>query len=168
MATFLQVTRPSITEGQYVPGLRFGEPRVMALLSALVSFRHLVAGFTNRQLVELAGVLLGEDYHSRQATYDLRRLRRKGLIVRRPHTQRYDLTPTSRTSPFFSPRPTAACSLPASPPWTPCSPMTSPPAAHSRWRGVSYNGPSTSSSTTALRPRETRPKVDRFLNIGSA
>ena len=96
VATFLQVTRPSITEGQYVPGLRFGEPRVMALLSALVSFRHLVAGFTNRQLVELAGVLLGEDYHSRQATYDLRRLRRKGLIVRRPHTQRYDLTPTGR------------------------------------------------------------------------
>lgn len=96
VATFLEVTRPTITEGQYVPGLRFGEPRVMALLSALVSCRHLVAGFTNGQLVELAGALLGEGYHSRQATYDLRRLRRKGLIVRRPHTQRYDVTPTGR------------------------------------------------------------------------
>ena len=96
VATFLEVTRPTITEGQYVPGLRFGEPRVMALLSALVNFRHLVAGFTNGQLVELAGALLGEGYHSRQATYDLRRLRRKGLIVSRPHTQRYDVTPTGR------------------------------------------------------------------------
>jgi hypothetical protein len=92
----LEVTRPTITEGQYVPGLRFGEPRVMALLSALVSFHHLVAGFSNGQIVELAGALLGEGYHSRHATYDLRRLKRKGLIVRRPHTQRYDVTPTGR------------------------------------------------------------------------
>ena len=78
VATFLQVTRPSITEGQYVPGLRFGEPRVMALLAALVSFRHLVVGFTNHQLVELVGALLGEDYRRQQATYDLRRLPARG------------------------------------------------------------------------------------------
>lgn len=96
VATFLEVTRPTITEGHYVPGLRFGEPRVMALLGVLASFGHLVAGFTNRQLVELAGSLLGDAYTSRQATYDLRRLRRKGLIVRRPHSQRYDVTPTGR------------------------------------------------------------------------
>ena len=61
-----------------------------------MSFRHLVVGFTNHQLVELVGALLGEDYRRQQATYDLRRLRRKGLIIRRPHTQRYDLTPTGR------------------------------------------------------------------------
>lgn len=96
VATFLEVTRPSITEGHYAPGLRFGEPRVMALLGALASFASLVAGFTNRQLVELTGALLGAGYTSRQATYDLRRLRRKGLIERRSHTQRYDITPTGR------------------------------------------------------------------------
>lgn len=96
MATFLEVTRPTVNEGLYAPGLRFGEPRVMALLGALASFRHVVAGFTNRQLVELVGSLLGEGYTGRQATYDLRRLRRKGLIQRRPHSQRYDITPTGR------------------------------------------------------------------------
>ena len=35
-------------------------------------------------------------YTSRQATYDLRRLRRKGLIVRLPGHHRYQLTPLGR------------------------------------------------------------------------
>jgi len=33
---------------------------------------------------------------SRQATYDLRRLRRKGLITRLPHSHHYQLTPFGR------------------------------------------------------------------------
>ena len=96
VATFSEVTRPSIDAGQYCPGLRFGEPRVMALLSALVGFSHLVAGFTNHQVVQRVAALLDHPYTSRQATYDLRRLRRKQLIVRRPHSQRYDLTHRGR------------------------------------------------------------------------
>ncbi len=96
VATFLQVTRPTTDEGQYAPGLRFGEPRVMALLAALASFSHLVAGFTNRQLTERVAALLNASYTSKQATYDLRRLKRKGLITRRPHSPRYDLTPTGQ------------------------------------------------------------------------
>ena len=96
VATFLEVTRPTINEGHYSPGLRFGEPRVMALLAALAGHCHLVAGFTNAQLTERVSALLDAPYTSRQATYDLRRLRRKGLITRRPHTQRYDLTDVGR------------------------------------------------------------------------
>jgi hypothetical protein len=37
-----------------------------------------------KQLVELVGDLLDPPYGFRQATYDLRRLIRKGLIARRP------------------------------------------------------------------------------------
>jgi hypothetical protein len=37
-------------------------------------------------------VLLGSQYTGRQATYDLRRLRRKGLITRLPGHHRYRLT----------------------------------------------------------------------------
>ena len=96
VATFLQVTRPTIDEGHYTPGLRFGEPRVMAVLAALTGFSHLVAGFTNAQLTERAAALLDTPYTRRQATYDLRRLRRKRLVARRPHTQRYDLTETGQ------------------------------------------------------------------------
>ena len=36
--------------------------------------------------------LLGTPYGITQASYDLARLRRNGLIVRRPHTNTYDLT----------------------------------------------------------------------------
>src|SRR5262249_29891144 len=88
VATFSKVTRPSVTEyGLYAAGLRFGEARVMAVLSALVGFCHLVAGFRNRDLVRRVSSLLGEPYCHRQATYDLRRLKRKGLIVKIPRSQ---------------------------------------------------------------------------------
>jgi len=40
--------------------------------------------------------LLAGDYSSRQATYDLRRLRRKQVIERLPGTHRYQLTQTGR------------------------------------------------------------------------
>src|SRR5438477_604747 len=97
VATFDQVTRPSVTEdGLYAPGLRFGDPRVMAILASLVSFCHLVAGFTNRQLVERVGSFMQQPYRRRQATYDLRRLKRKGLISRIPHAHRYQLTSLGR------------------------------------------------------------------------
>lgn len=97
VVTFQKVTRPSTTDdGQYAPGLRFGDPRVMALLASLVGFCHIVAGFTNRQLVALVSALLDTAYTTRQATYDLRRLRRKGLIMRIPHSRRYELTDLGR------------------------------------------------------------------------
>lgn len=41
---------------------------------------------------QLIASLWDQPYSSRQATYDLRRLRRKGLINRLPHSQRYQLT----------------------------------------------------------------------------
>ncbi len=84
VATFTRVTRPSHIDGQHAPGLPFGDPRVMAVLAAVVGFTHLLAGFDNPALVSAVTTLLGRPYTSRQATYDLRRLKRKGLIVRLP------------------------------------------------------------------------------------
>jgi hypothetical protein len=95
--TFEQVTLPSDDpDGLHAPGLRFGDRRVMALLTAVVGFTHLTAAFDNRQLTGLVGVLLDQPYTSRHATYDLRRLRRKRIIERIPQTQRYQLTPLGR------------------------------------------------------------------------
>lgn len=97
MVTFDAVTRPSTTpDGLIAPGLRFGDPRAMALFTALVAFGYLIAGFTNCELRERVAVLLETAYSARQATYDLRRLRRKGLIRRLPGRQRYLLTPLGR------------------------------------------------------------------------
>lgn len=96
VVTFNRVTRPSDTDGLHAPGLRFGDQRVMAVMAATVGFSHLMAGFNNRQLTELVTTLIDKPYTSRQATYDLRRLRRKGLIERLPRSHRYRLTPLGR------------------------------------------------------------------------
>jgi hypothetical protein len=97
VVTWAKVTRPSTTdEGLYAPGLRFGEQRVMAILAALVGFGFLIRGFTHRQLVERVGALRQSPYTSRQATYDLRRLRRKGLVAKIAGTQRYQLPSLGR------------------------------------------------------------------------
>jgi len=97
VATFQRVTRPSTTEdGLSAPSLRFGDPRVVAVLAALVGFCNLLEGFTNRDLVARARALLNAPYTTRQATYDLRRLKRKGMIRRVKKKHRYALTPEGR------------------------------------------------------------------------
>jgi hypothetical protein len=97
VVTLNRVTRPSLTsDGRRTPALRFGDPRVTALMSAIVGFCHLVAGFDTKTLTDLMGSLLDTPYTSRQATYDLRRLRRKDMIQRLPHSNRYQLTPLGR------------------------------------------------------------------------
>ena len=91
-----RVVQPTVTkDGEKAPALKFGQPRVMALLMALTLFQHLINGFHNRDLRELVIDLLGitsEEYTVSQMTYDLRRLRLKGLIFRPPKTHRYFLT----------------------------------------------------------------------------
>jgi len=65
----------------------------MALVGALCVSLHAVNGFTNRSLRALVAGLLGDPYSRAQMTYDLRRLRLKGLIQRLERQNRYVLTP---------------------------------------------------------------------------
>src|SRR6266568_6088 len=82
--TLERVVLPSRTDGgQPAPALRFGDPRVQALLASLCSFSHLLEGITNRGLRSLVAALL-PSYSARQMGYDLRRLRLNGLLVRVP------------------------------------------------------------------------------------
>ena len=60
----------------------YASENLAALLSVLLAFRLLPAGFANRQLREHAASLMGLSttvYSSNRATYDLRRLRLRGL-----------------------------------------------------------------------------------------
>ena len=95
---FTDLTAPIVTnDGTRIPGLRFGDPRVHALLQALLTHRLLPHGFTNRELRTLIAPLLGttpENITAGKMTYDLRRLRAHGLITRTPHTRRYQITDT--------------------------------------------------------------------------
>jgi hypothetical protein len=92
-----RVVQPTVTEDdEKAPALKFGQPRVMALFLALTLFQHLIDGFHNRalrqQVADLLGVTVSE-YTGSQMTYDLRRLRLKGLIFRPSGTNRYFVTP---------------------------------------------------------------------------
>lgn len=99
-AALQAIVLPSIHDGQPAPGLRFGDPRVMALLACLCHYGHLFNGLTNRSLRKLIAELI-PGYSANQATYDLRRVRRKGLIRRIPRSQRYELTEQGRRIAVF-------------------------------------------------------------------
>ena len=46
-----RVVQPTVNQdGKKAPGLKFGQPRVMALLLALTGFQHLIDGFRNKDL----------------------------------------------------------------------------------------------------------------------
>lgn len=94
-AAFQQVNQPQTVAGQRVAALRFTDPRVYALLSALVAFRLLPHGFTHPELRTRLAPLLGllpDQLTSGQMTYHLRRLRLHGLVERQPNTHRYHVT----------------------------------------------------------------------------
>ena len=95
---FTDLTTPIVTDvGTRIPGLRFGDARVHALLQALLIHRLLPHGFTNHDLRTLIAPLLGttpEDITAGKMTYDLRRLRAHGLIQRIPRSRRYQVTDT--------------------------------------------------------------------------
>jgi hypothetical protein len=98
---FERVAQPSFPDGQRAPALRFGDPRVMALTGALAIATNVVTGFTNRSLRTQVSALLGIPYSQHQASYDLRRLRLKGLIVRLEHSNTYVLTPDGQRTAIF-------------------------------------------------------------------
>ena len=90
---FERVAQPTTTvDGRRAPALRFGGPRVMALLGALAMIGNTL-GFTNKSLRAQVSMLLGVPYRMSQMSYDLSRLSRRGLIRRIPRTNTYALTP---------------------------------------------------------------------------
>jgi len=97
------LSHPVDVAGQRAPGLRFGDPRVHALMSTLVAFRLLPRGFSNADLRKQLGDLLGRNFTAGAMTYDLRRLRLRGLIERVPYSNRYQVTDIGvRTAALYS------------------------------------------------------------------
>jgi len=89
-----RTTRPTLTEdGRKAPALRFGDLRVQALAGAVAAMLFTVTGITNKTLRGLMTGLLHRPYSMNQASYDLSRLARNGLITRIPGRNRYTLTP---------------------------------------------------------------------------
>ncbi len=91
-AGFHAIQRPRVVADQRASALRFQDQRVQALLHALVLFRLLPDGFSNRDLRERLEPLRGLRTTPGAVTYDLRRLRLHALIRRIPRTHRYEVT----------------------------------------------------------------------------
>jgi hypothetical protein len=78
-----------------IPGMRFPDPRVQALLGACCALAFRPAGFTSRDLRHYLAPQLGkapEDMTGGQISYDLRRLRAHQIIERIPHSRSYQVT----------------------------------------------------------------------------
>ena len=92
---FQRVNQPVAVHGQRASALRFADVAVEALLSALLVFRLLPRGFSNRELRDHWAPLMGttaQNITPGQMTYHLRRLRLHGLIERLPRSHRYRVT----------------------------------------------------------------------------
>jgi len=101
---FTRLQQPVRADRQRAAGLRFADPRVLLLLSALLLFRLLPRGFTNADLRHHVSALMGisaEEITPGRMTYDLRRLRLHGLIRRIPHSRRYQVTDFGFRSALF-------------------------------------------------------------------
>jgi hypothetical protein len=122
-AALQAINRPVAAGRQRASGLRFADPRVHALLQALILFRQLSAGFRAADLRARLAALSGRDpttITQGAITYQLRRLRLHGLIERLPNSFRYRVTEFGlRLALFFTRtynrllRPGLAAALPA-------------------------------------------------------
>ncbi len=104
---FRRVNEPVTVAGQRASALRFADRAVQALLSALLVFRLLPRGFSNRDLRDHWAPLLGkvpEALTPGQMTYHLRRLRLHGLIERIARTHRYRVTDNGWRTALFCTR----------------------------------------------------------------
>ena len=89
------MTQPLEVQGQRASALRYADSCVLALFSALLVFRLLPRGFANHELRQHLAPLLGKEpteLTQGRMTYQLRRLRLHGFIVRLPGTHRYEVT----------------------------------------------------------------------------
>jgi hypothetical protein len=104
---FRQVNEPVVVNGQRASALRFADPMVQALFSAVLVFRLLPRGFSNRELRDHWAPLLGKEAQSMtqgQMSYHLRRLRLHGVIERIPQTHRYRVTDSGWRTALFCTR----------------------------------------------------------------
>ena len=127
------ITSPVIsTTCTRIPGMRFPDPRVQALLGACCALALRPAGFTSRDLRHYLAPQLGktpEDMTSGQISYDLRRLRAHQIIERIPHSRAYQVTEDGLTIALFLTRLTQRLLIPG------LAQLTSPgPPGRSRLR----------------------------------
>ncbi len=86
---------PSQVGRSRVAGIDVNRPRMVAVLQAVVALSSIPAGLSSRELAAKIRELTGQseaEYGPRQASYDLKKLRGKGLVERVEKSRRYAAT----------------------------------------------------------------------------
>jgi hypothetical protein len=86
---------PGQLDGQVTAGIDLNQPRLRAVLQAVLAHATLPTGFTASQIAAKVRQILHlpeQHYRPRHAAYDLRKLRGKGWLLRIPNAQRYRLS----------------------------------------------------------------------------
>jgi hypothetical protein len=91
-----QLPMPAALGHTRIGGIDINQPRMRAVLAAMIACAQMAMGFrlgdfaaqVRRQADDRAA-----SYGTRQAAYDLRKLRAKGFVIRRPRSQRYEVPP---------------------------------------------------------------------------
>jgi hypothetical protein len=100
-----QMRQPSVSAtGRRVPGLHLDDPRLLAVLQAILCFAYLVGKGcfrTKDLLADVRKALANPDYTLSQLRYDLSKLRGKGLVRRLAGTQSYQVTSEGYRIGFF-------------------------------------------------------------------
>ena len=150
---FERIARPSVTaDGRRATAMRFGDSRVQALAGALCVTVGAVTGITNKSLRALMTGLLGTPYTIAQASYDLSRLARNGLITRRPHASTYDLTPDGLAFAIFYTKVHDRV----------LSPLLPPASRKHRPSSAPHSTPSSTTSTSASPTPGCPPQPDKL------
>lgn len=101
---FQELTTPQVVGTQRVSGLRFGNETILAVMTALLMFRHVPEGLTAGSLREVMARLLSvspSTLKGGRTSYQLRRLRLRGLIDRVAGTNRYEVTQSGQRVALF-------------------------------------------------------------------
>jgi hypothetical protein len=89
-----ELLRPAQLGKMRVGGIDLNKPRIRAVLQAVLALAAAPAGFTVADLTaKVCAMTRQQDYTARQAGYDLRKLRGKGLVARLGRTRRYHVPP---------------------------------------------------------------------------
>jgi hypothetical protein len=87
---------PAQTGGSRIAGIDLNKPRIRAAQSAALTLASAPGGFTAAEHAARVRQITGHDgYTTRQAAYDLRKLRGKQLVDRPGRTRRYHVPPSA-------------------------------------------------------------------------
>ena len=89
--TMDSLPQPSQLGATRVAGLDINKPRVRTVMKAFLALSPVLNGFSVGALSNKVSEITGSEYTCRQASYDLKKFRAKGLVAKRIRSRRYEL-----------------------------------------------------------------------------